>query len=98
MQIQFGGRNHTFLNVYYILGMELNLLSMNQIMQHFPQLDVVFTSHKFSIVDWATRTTMVVGVEIMVYTNLWIQVVLLSMPLQLSYLQSTIFGINSMVT
>lgn len=52
-----------FLNVYFVPSMELNLLSINQIMYHSPQLDVVFNSHKCSIVSKETRTTIVIALE-----------------------------------
>lgn len=35
-QIHFGERNLIFLDVYFVLGMELNLLSVSQIMTHSP--------------------------------------------------------------
>ena len=43
--------------------MELNLLSVNPIMEHNPQLDVNFSNHKCYIVDKDTRKTIALGVE-----------------------------------
>eukprot|EP00253_Pinus_taeda_P036695 PITA_36695 len=63
VQIQSGGRTLIFLNVYYVLGMEINLLSVSQIMRNSPQLDVVFSVHKFSIIDRETSLTVAVGLE-----------------------------------
>lgn len=63
VQISFGGRDLIFLNVYFVPGMKLNLLSVSQIMQHSPQLDVVFGLHKCNIVDRETHTTVAVGIE-----------------------------------
>eukprot|EP00253_Pinus_taeda_P017030 PITA_17030 len=63
IQIQSGGRTLIFLNVYYVPGMEINLLSISQIMRNSPQLDVVFSAHKCSIIDRDTRLTVVVGLE-----------------------------------
>eukprot|EP00253_Pinus_taeda_P027235 PITA_27235 len=63
VQIQFGGRTLIFLNVYYVPGMEINLLSVSQIMRNSPQLDVVFSVHKCSIIDRETNLTVVVGLE-----------------------------------
>ena len=54
IQIQSVGRNLIFLDVYYVPGMELNLLSVNQLLQHSPQLDVTFSSHQCTITDRAT--------------------------------------------
>ena len=53
----------TFLNVYYVPGMETNLLSVSQIMRNSPQLDVVFSVHKCSIIDRETNLTVAVGLE-----------------------------------
>jgi hypothetical protein len=36
VRISFGGEMLIFLNVYYVPGMELNLLSINQIMRNNP--------------------------------------------------------------
>lgn len=63
IQITFGGRNHVFLNVYYVWGTKLNLLSMSQIMHHCPKLDVVFNAHKCYIVNRESKETIVVGLE-----------------------------------
>lgn len=51
-----------FLNVYYFLGMELNLLSVSQI-NHTPKLDIIFNAHKCHIVDKESKTTIVVGIK-----------------------------------
>eukprot|EP00253_Pinus_taeda_P005669 PITA_05669 len=63
VQIQSGGRTLIFLNVYYVPGMEINLLSVSQIMRNSPQLDVVFSMHKCSIIDRETKLTVAVGLE-----------------------------------
>ncbi|GLJ11641.1 hypothetical protein SUGI_0173480 [Cryptomeria japonica] len=63
VQISSGGRDLIFLNVYFVPGMKFNLLSISQIMQHSPQLDVVFGLHKCNIVDRETHTTFAVGNE-----------------------------------
>eukprot|EP00253_Pinus_taeda_P024581 PITA_24581 len=63
VQIQSRGRTLIFLNVYYVPGMEINLLSVSQIMRNSPQLDVVFSAHKCSIIDMETSLTVVVGLE-----------------------------------
>ena len=43
--------------------MEINLLFVSQIMRNSPQLDVVFSAHKCSIIDRETRITFAVGLE-----------------------------------
>eukprot|EP00253_Pinus_taeda_P009126 PITA_09126 len=63
VQIQSGGHTLIFLNVYYVPGMEINLLSVSQIMRNSPQLDVVFRAHKCSIIDRETSLTVAVGLE-----------------------------------
>eukprot|EP00253_Pinus_taeda_P004205 PITA_04205 len=63
VQIQSGGRTLILLNVYYVPGMEINLLSISQIMRNSPQLDVVFSTHKCSIIDRDNSLTIVVGLE-----------------------------------
>eukprot|EP00253_Pinus_taeda_P002078 PITA_02078 len=63
VQIQSGGRTLTFLNVYYVPGMETNLLSVSQIMRNSPQLDIVFSLHKCSIIDREKNLIVVVGLE-----------------------------------
>jgi len=63
VQIQSGGRTLIFLNVYYVPGMEINLLSVSQIMRNSPQLGVVFSAHKCSIIDRETSLTVAVGLE-----------------------------------
>eukprot|EP00253_Pinus_taeda_P006391 PITA_06391 len=63
VQIQSGGRTLTFLNVYYVPGMETNLLSVSQIMRNSPQLDIVFSLHKCSIIDREKNLTVAVGLE-----------------------------------
>eukprot|EP00253_Pinus_taeda_P027273 PITA_27273 len=63
VQIQSGGRTLIFLNVYYVPGMEINLLFVSQIMRNSPQLDVVFSVHKCSIIDRETNLTVAVGLE-----------------------------------
>ena len=45
IQIQSVGRNLIFLDVYCIPGMELNLFSVSQLLQHSPHLAVTFSSH-----------------------------------------------------
>lgn len=52
-----------FLNVYYVPGIKLNLLSVSQIMRHGPHLDVNFSNHKYYIIDRATKKTIALGVE-----------------------------------
>ena len=49
--------------MYYVPGMEINLLSVSQIMRNSPQLDVVFSAHKCSIIDRDTWLTVAVGLE-----------------------------------
>ena len=63
VQIQSGGRTLIFLHVYYVPGMKINLLSVSQIMRNSPQLDVVFSAHKCSIIDRETSRTVAVGLE-----------------------------------
>eukprot|EP00253_Pinus_taeda_P007197 PITA_07197 len=43
--------------------MEINLLSVSQIMRNPPQLDVVFSAHKCSIIDRENSLTVAVGLE-----------------------------------
>ena len=43
--------------------MELNLLSVNQLLRHSPHLDVTFSSHQCTITDRATKSTVAVGLE-----------------------------------
>jgi len=45
VQISFGGKMLMFLNVYYILGMEINMFSVVHVMRHDPDLDVNFRNH-----------------------------------------------------
>ena len=52
-----------FLDVYYVPGMELNLLSISQLLRHSPQLDVTFSSHQCTITNRATQSTVVVSIE-----------------------------------
>lgn len=52
-----------FLNVCYVLGMELNFLSISQIMRHIPMLDIIFSSHKCQIVDRESKKIVAVGLE-----------------------------------
>lgn len=63
VQIHSGGRSLIFLDVYFVSGMELNLLLVSQIMTHSPQLDIVFIMHTCNIVHRETRTTVVQGLE-----------------------------------
>jgi hypothetical protein len=63
VQISLGENMLTFLNVYYVLGMELNLLSISKIMSHCPHLDVTFSNHKCYIFDKETKKTSALGVE-----------------------------------
>lgn len=51
------------LDVYYVLGMELNLLSVSQIMRHYPHLDVNLSNHKCHIVDKETEKNIAFGVK-----------------------------------
>jgi hypothetical protein len=63
VQISFGGKMLMFLNVHYVPGMELNLLSVSQIMRHSPHLDVNFSNHKCYIIDKNTKKIIALGVE-----------------------------------
>jgi hypothetical protein len=63
VQISFGGKMLIFLNVYYFPSMELNLLSVNQIMWHIPQLNVNFSNHRCYIFDKETKKIVALGVE-----------------------------------
>jgi len=63
VQISFGGKMLMFLNFHYVPGMELNLLSVSQIMRHSPHLDVNFSNHKCYIVDKNTKKIVALGVE-----------------------------------
>ena len=60
VQIQSDGCTLIFLNVYYVPSMETNLLYVSQIMRNSPQLDVVFSAHKCSIID--RDTSLIVAV------------------------------------
>jgi hypothetical protein len=62
-QISFGGKMLMFLNVHYVPGMELNFLSVSQIMRHSPHLDVNFSNHKCYIIDKNTKKIIALGVE-----------------------------------
>ena len=61
--IQSVGRNLIFLDVYYIPGMELNLLSVSQLLRHSPHLAVTFSSHQCTITDPATKFAVAVSLE-----------------------------------
>ena len=63
VQISLGGKMIIFLNVYYLPGTELNLLSVSHIMRHSPQLDVNFSNHKCYIFDKETKKTVDPGIE-----------------------------------
>jgi len=63
VQILFGGKILSFLNVYHVPSMEPNLLSVSKIMRHCPQLNVNFSNHKCYIVDKETKKTIDFGVE-----------------------------------
>ena len=52
-----------FLNVHYMLGMELNLLLVTQIMRHCSQFVVNISNHKCYVVDKETQKTIAHGVE-----------------------------------
>lgn len=73
VQITFGGKNLLFLNVYHVLSMELNLLSVSQIMCHCPMLDVIFSTHKCHIVDKESKKTLHLDWKIMVCIGLLLQ-------------------------
>jgi hypothetical protein len=62
-QISFGGKMLMFLNVHYVPGMELNLLSVSHIMRHSPLLDVNFRNRKCYIIDNNTKNIVALGVE-----------------------------------
>lgn len=70
IQIQSRGRKLIFLDVCYVPSMEFNLLSFSQIMRHSPQLNVTFSSHQCSFIVRETRSTVVVGVEDLVFLDL----------------------------
>jgi hypothetical protein len=63
LQISFGQKMIIFLNVYYMPCMEFNLLSVNQIMQHNPQLDVNFRNQKCYIVYKTTENIVALSVK-----------------------------------
>jgi hypothetical protein len=63
VHIFFRGKMLMFLNVHYVPGMELDLLSVSQIMRHSPHLDVNFSNHKCYIVDKNTKNIIALGVE-----------------------------------
>ena len=63
IQIQSIGRNLIFLDVYYVPRMELNLLSVSQLLRHSPHLDVTFSSHQCTIIDWATQSIVAMDLE-----------------------------------
>ena len=63
MQISFGERQLMFLNVFYVPGMEHNLLLVGQIMRHCPHLHVIFSNHKCYMVNKDTKRTVALGVE-----------------------------------
>jgi len=63
VQVSFGAKMFMFLYVYYVPGMELNLLSVSRIMRHNPHLDVNFSNHKCYIVDRETKKIAALGVE-----------------------------------
>ena len=63
MQISFGERHMVFLDVWYVPSMEHNLLSVSQIMRHYPHLDVIFRNHKCYMVDKSTKRIVALGVE-----------------------------------
>ena len=76
IQIQSVGRNLIFLDVYYVPGMELNLLSVIQLLRHSPHLAVTFSSHQCTITDRATKSTIAVGLEDHGLSDLLILVIL----------------------
>ena len=43
--------------------MELNLLSVTQLLRHSPHFDVTFSLHQCTITDRATQSTIAVGLE-----------------------------------
>ena len=49
--------------MYYVLGMELNLLFVSQLLQHFPHLAVTFSLHQCTITDQATKSIIAAGLE-----------------------------------
>jgi hypothetical protein len=63
VQISFGEKTLMLFNVYYVSDMELNLLSVHQILRHGPHLDVNFSYHKCYIVDRETNKTIALGVQ-----------------------------------
>jgi hypothetical protein len=72
VQISFRGKMLMFLNIHYVPGMELNLLSVSQIMRHSPHLDVNFRNHKCYIIDNNTKKIIALGVRTMVCSDWWI--------------------------
>jgi hypothetical protein len=63
VQIYFGGKMIIFLNVYCVPCMELNFISVSQIVWHNPELDVNFSNHKCYIVDKETKKIASLGVK-----------------------------------
>ena len=49
--ISLRGKLLSFLNVYYVLGMEQNLLSVSQVMRQNCHLHVIFSNHNCYTVD-----------------------------------------------
>jgi hypothetical protein len=63
VQISFKGNMLMFLNIHYVPSIELDLLSVSQIMRHSPHLDVNFSNHKCYIVGKNTKKIVALGVE-----------------------------------
>jgi hypothetical protein len=61
--ITFGGRNLLYLDVYFVLGMELNLLLVSQILCHCPKLDIIFSAHKCHLVDKLSTKSIAIDIE-----------------------------------
>ena len=67
VQISFGENMLIFLNVHYVLGIELNLLSVSQIMRHCPSLVINFSNHKCYVVEKEIQKVISNGIRIMDY-------------------------------
>lgn len=70
VQIEMQGKRLLFVKVFFVTGLEKDLLSINEIMKHNPHLDVVFTNNRCYIFYKISKKLVGMGVEDQVLLHL----------------------------